>query len=657
MTSAEAAAHSAAPLRRRPLKALAGLGLLLLWSLGLRVWPADPKLTGNRFYDERYGVENLTRLLRDRTLRPANGFYPGLSYLPEAALLAGSIGLQHLTGSEIFAVFDGEGHFSHTGYRLCRLLQAFFGTLSIYLAFRIGRHLASPAVGLLAALLLAVVPWHLRQSIIFKPDILLVAACLLAFAASLWAAERPGAWRFLAAGAAIGVALGAKYNAGPIALPLVFAALAEGGWRDARRWLYLALAVASAIAVFLLSTPYLLLDPGLYTQSFGLTLHGYASKGEQLSGGSHLKVLALGVGALLSDSFHGPLIGAVGLLGFLLAAVLRPPAGEISRGRRLGPRMALVYVAGYAVLYCLSTTYPSEHNWLPLAPFIALSAAWTLLRAWDWLAARSSLLRRPAVVAAALVPAVALLIQPAQYFVYQMAVPRTQDLARVYLNACLQPLGRRVVFDERGDQPPLILSQGKNFALVREVDRLVRIPPDELDRGDAELFPAVRLLGREGPFYRLRLAAGSAIARFEPALLRVRGEALVVVVHPWQSADEAVPSPLSLSPVSQEARRLSAPLPGEARPREILSLEVWLPPTSADLIDQILIDNRPHKLDFTGRQAGRLRFSTDRFQVPALGARVTVVLTRPLPPGLDLELEVRRWRPGAAEGSRSASAG
>jgi hypothetical protein len=638
-------AISTLPLPRHPQRIAAALGLLLLWSLGLRVWVAVPDLTENRFWDERYGVENLSTLLQDGELRPANGFHPGLSYLPAAALLAGSLGLERLTGREVFAVFDGAGGLKPTGYLLCRLLQALAGTLSIYLTFRIGRRFASPAVGLSAALLLAVVPWHVRQSVIFKPDILLVAACLFAFAASLWAADRPDGRRFLAAGAAIGLALGTKFNAGPIALPLAFAALAEGGWRDARRWRDLALGAGAAIAVFLLSTPFLLLDPGLYIGNFSKTLRNYASKGARLGGGSHLKVFEQGVGALLSDSFHGPLIGALGLLGFLLAAVLRPPAEETSRGRRLGPRMALVYAAGYALFYCLSTTNPSEHNWLPLAPFVALSAAWVGLRAWAWLAARSSFLQRPAVVGAILVSAVALVVQPVHSYVYERALPRTEDLARDYLAAHLQPLAGRVVVreSEGEDALPLLLRDARDQVLVRDVDRLDAILKEELDRADAELFPAARLLGREGHFYRLRLGAGTAV-HLAPAVLRVRGEALVLVVHPWHEVDEPALAALALSPVRPGAPRLAATLGSEARPGDVLSLDLWLPRRGANLIDQILVENRPYEPEPTGGLAGRLRFSTDRFEVPAAGARITVVLTGPLPPGLDPELEPRLWR-------------
>src|SRR5260370_32539083 len=130
-------------------------------------------------------------MLVDGQPRPANVSHQGLSYLPHAALLAASEGLHRLTGRAVFGAFAGDDDLSPTGYFLCRLLQALAGTLSLYLTYRIGRRLDSPATGVTAALLLSAVPWHLRQSVIFKPDILLVTASLVPFAASLAGAGPP----------------------------------------------------------------------------------------------------------------------------------------------------------------------------------------------------------------------------------------------------------------------------------------------------------------------------------------------------------------------------------------------------------------------------------------------------------------------------------
>ncbi len=223
---------------RRITGATLALALLLVWAGGLRVWLAAPGLDRGRFWDERYGVENVCSLLLDGQLRPANGFHPGLSYLPHAALLAASAGLHRLSGSAVFAVFSGSDDLSPTGYFLCRLLQVLAAILSLYLAYRIGRRLESPAAGLIAALLLAAVPWHLRQSVIFKPDSLLVAATLAAFAASLAAADRPTRRGLVVAGAVApdrDPARGRRACRRRLAQPATMGRSAAGGDRGRRR--------------------------------------------------------------------------------------------------------------------------------------------------------------------------------------------------------------------------------------------------------------------------------------------------------------------------------------------------------------------------------------------------------------------------------------
>ena len=166
------------------------LPLLLAWSFAVRAWVATPELSSQRFFDERFGVENIRMLVLEGQIKPARGYHPSLSYLPQAALLALSDRLHRATSREVFDVF-GEKGLTASGYLLCRLLQACFGTLSLYLTFLIGRRLFSPGVGLAGALLLSAVDWHIRQSVIFKPDILLLMTCLLAFLWSLKAAEKP----------------------------------------------------------------------------------------------------------------------------------------------------------------------------------------------------------------------------------------------------------------------------------------------------------------------------------------------------------------------------------------------------------------------------------------------------------------------------------
>lgn len=618
-----------------------GLALLLAWSFLLRAWVATPELSASRFWDERYGLDNVRSLLVKGEIRPANGFHPSLSYLPQAALLAASKALHRATGWEAFAVFRGKG-FSPTAYLLCRLLQAVFGTLSIYLTYRLGKRLSSAGVGLAAAFLLSVIEWHLRQSVIYKPDILLVLTSLLAFLWSLDALERQTWQAYLRAGAAIGLALASKFNAGPIALPLVVAALANGGLRQWRRWSFLALAAATAAAVFLILNPFFVLDHDLYAQDFSRTLKNYAIKGK-LDESSHGQVAWHGLLTLLSPSFHGKVVGTLALLGILgmTISLARGKAGD--RAGRIGWTMALVYVFVYGVLYSLSTTNLSPHNWLPVTPYTSLFAAWALFRAWRWLAARWPVLASRGVAAAAAVPLVALLVLPPHAFAYHEVVPSTWTLAQSHLLARLGPLAGRVIYYEDAGKRFVLKRGPQDKAVSRAVKGLDRVPPGVLDGADVEIFRGERLSGTAGDFYRRRIAAVAPrqVVRFEPAAFRALGPPLVALVHPWRK--DGRPIPLALSHPPGERRRLAGSLPPSIAAGEMVSLEIFLPKAWRQRgIGPVLVQGEP--LALTSLGAGERVFS-DRFRVAEPGAEIVIDLRRV---GRRRETPIRvrlhRWR-------------
>jgi len=615
-----------------------GLGLLLVWSFALRFWYGSIELDSRRYWDERYGLENIGALL-DGELRPANGYHPSLSYLPQAALVATSRGLYLATGAEIFRVRyeEKERGFTPTAYFLCRLLQTVFGTLSLYLVFFIGRRLFSPPVGLLAALVLSVVFWHIRQSVIYKPDILLVLTCLLAFALSLRAAERPCRGAYLLAGGAIGLALASKFNAGPIAIPLVVAALV-GGWHDRRRWLWLVMAGALAAGVFLMLNPYVVLDLEIYTTDFRRTLRDYASKGVEHRS-SHLYVLWHGFLSLISANFHGKIIGIVGLLGSIAF-----PAGLVERGagrdRRLGWAMALSYIAAYAVLYSLSTTNPSPHNWLPLTPFVAIFAAAGLWHLWQRVAARWPLLRGRTVGAATVILLTALLAGRANLYAYREVIPTTWEEVGRYLQRELRPVPRRLIWYEKSDHR-LVLRHGPIRAASRGVERLAAVAPELLDRADAEVFLATRLEGATSGFYQKRLAQvePSRVRRFRAEWFRAHGPELVVITHPWHMAGD----PVAMARWAPRANRLVARLPEGLGAGETVSLEIRCPRKLS--VRGVTVMGEPVSLIWAGKPPGAKRLWSERFVVPERAAAVELAIAPDENPArrAAIRVWVHRW--------------
>ncbi len=626
---------SIAPLSRRTARFL--LGILLLWAFGLRAWNATPDLTSTRFWDERYGLQNIELLLRDGQWRPAHGLHPGLSYLPHALVLKGSDLLYELTGKESFAVLQSKSGFTPTAYLLCRLVQAVFGTLSLLIVYAIGTRLGNNRLGLLAAFLLAVVPWHIRQSVIYKADMVLVLAVVLAFYLSLRAIERPTLATYAATGVAIGLAMASKFNGGPAAIPVTLGTLLSSQ-RSKKTFLWLVAAGAISVAVFLLFNPYVLIEPDIYRRSMSRTVRVYARKGRAKGVDTPFDLVPRTLDTLTSPSFHGLLIGIAAFIGLGVLTYLS--IRYIKRSRiAVYWLMALSFVLSYSVLYAVSTPNPSAHNWLPLTPFLALTGAWSLLALWsilgDYLPAR----QRSLLGSTAALGLFVLLGWSANVYVYKSTVPSTGNTALKLLTKSLkQPAGRQVLseFDFR---IPRMQEYRRARLALQQVEALHLLSQRELDRVDSEVFPGVSLDDPEqGPFYRGRMdrLPETKVHVIRPRLFKAWGPEIVVLVHPLRPSGE--PQRGEWVRTAEDRRLYVARLPSQATPARPVSLQFRRPSRSREA--ELLVggetssvvsfrgpDHKPHQI-------------TRRFDVTA-----EVVLRFDVAPKADrIAFVLRRWQ-------------
>lgn len=511
-----------------------GLGALVVAALAVRLWMASADLHAGRFWDERYTLENVAQTIEVGEATPANAYHPALAHLPQAGLLAAARAVCAATAlcdDPIVAAGGrtaGEAAFTPTAYLLARWLQAVFGVLSLVALYRVGRRMFGPAEGLAAAALLAMVPWHVRQSAIFKPDVLLVLLVIVAFEAALAVAERPTLRRHLVAGVFVGLATAAKYNGFVAGIPLFVATLA-GARRAPRRLLLLAAAAAASVVVFLALDPHLVTDTWMFHRDFGGTLRDYGRKGAA-AGTSGVELLLHAVTTLLSTPFHGPLVGAAGLVGLGWIGVGAFGAG-VSRAEREGRLMLAAFPLLYAVTYAVVTTNPSPHNWLPLAPFTALGAAWLGVQGWRRAAARlPERARRPA-AAAALALLVALSTAVGFAYAYPATVPTTLDRAEAYLLAELPgDLGERQVLYEVAEGRRLVVKIGR-----RRKATVVPLASDEAAARRALAGVDAAVVGFDTAL-RLGLLDPGVVPRlrsFRPGFLRAWGPPLVAAVRPW----------------------------------------------------------------------------------------------------------------------------
>lgn len=161
-------------------------------------------------------------------------------------------------------LLNGAGHveFDHLA-AASRALTALVDVGTVLLTFLLGRRLYGVWAGLLAAAFVALTVSHIQLAHFFAVDPYLTFFTVAALLLLLRAGDRPGAWPpLLLAAAAIGLAVGAKFSAVLLFLPLALLLWRDPALRGRRALARLLLAGAFALLVFALTNPFALLDWG-----------------------------------------------------------------------------------------------------------------------------------------------------------------------------------------------------------------------------------------------------------------------------------------------------------------------------------------------------------------------------------------------------------
>jgi hypothetical protein len=623
------------------------LAAVLLASFALRTWDASQGLYAGRHFDERFTFRNVSAILTQGELKPRQAYYLSLSYLPQSAVLAASEALHRLTGSPLFAIYgETSDGISPTAYWLARMLNVLFGVASLWVLFLIGRRLYSPEAGLLAAAVLAAVPRHITSSTEFKPDILVILLTVVTFSWTLAAASRPSLGRFLRVGLGVGLAVATKYTGIASAIPIT-AAVLKNGWRDRRQWLWLLLAGLTSILTFVILNPFL----DVVLRFIPILVYGYSAKGVE-EGSNHWVVFERQVDFLIRN--HGPAVVFFVLLGIvgLLWRIYRP-APEDGEERRIGSMLVLSILLGYSMLHPLGMTLFRSQNYLPVVPFSSLAAAWAMVETWRLVSLRISRLSwRPVAVLLGLGVCGALVAQQAS-IVYDRVVPTSFAAVNNSLLAGLEPPGlRHVVYEASLGR--FVWGDRSRRPLLSPVDRLAGQSPYFLDLADVEVFPGSRITGPDAAFYHGRLdrVAKTQVEIVDRRFLSRRGDAVMVVRHPWDLESE---TEIELDRPAGNPPFLAGRLPeGRFQSGDILSVQVWVPKAAGEDIQSVRLgaDERTMRtisLANTGRHRNRLFRTSPRFALTPGESRESEVR---IPAAREdstegFRLVIYRWRPVA----------
>ena len=271
------------------------------------------------------------------------------------------LGIEHSLSDlpDLNVPIDGSGFTTlPSAFFVARALSALCGVALVWVAYRIGRAISSDArVGLLSALLLAVSPSVLRDSRWMSADAMVTLAATASVLASVNVLSTGRAKDYLLASLLTGLTASLKYNGALVGVSIGAAAMLRDGRRALRNpWLYAAPLLA--LAAFLLTSPYAVLDFQQFWRDF-TSEHTHYATGHDGTGGDTL--------AFYSEYLiQGEGLAALLALGGLVSAVVR--------------RNAKVAVVGaFCVSYfCFINTFVTRNGrtLVPVVPTLLVIAAW-----------------------------------------------------------------------------------------------------------------------------------------------------------------------------------------------------------------------------------------------------------------------------------------
>lgn len=313
-------------------------------------------------------------------------------------------------------VLNGAGRIEyHHLAAVGRFLTALIDTGTVLFTFLLGRRLYGVATGLLAAALLSVAVVHIQLAHFFTSDPYLTFFVVVAiyFMVAAHGDEVAGStqgrrrkWYFVLAAIMVGLAIGSKFTAVLLGLPLLWTAAAVG--TSGKRWALALLGIALAALAFALTNPFAVLDwtcvpsevAGGRNSLFDILsnscyVENILTQNAMVSGRADLGFTRqyagttpyLYFGEMLVRWGLGPLLGLVALAGLVWAIwdvgrSLRGVAGVNDALRRLLSQptvIVLLWVLPYAILtggfYVKFLRYMQ-----PVVPFLIVFGAALLWR-------------------------------------------------------------------------------------------------------------------------------------------------------------------------------------------------------------------------------------------------------------------------------------
>lgn len=248
-----------------------GLPVALLTAALLRFWALHQGVPFSVQVDEPEVMLRAVHMMRTGDLNPHFFDYPAFYMYQQAAVAV----LRFLAGAM-------RGEWSSLAqappeafYVWGRALTAALGTATVWVLYRAGTRWGQ-RTALLAAVMFAVMPLHVRESHFVLTDVPATFFVMVTLLLSLRAHERATLWSFALAGASVGLAAGTKYNGGAAMIIPIVACVMTPAARPSRA-AAIASVVACAAIAFLAVAPYTFLDLPTFLNQFARLSAEYRS--------------------------------------------------------------------------------------------------------------------------------------------------------------------------------------------------------------------------------------------------------------------------------------------------------------------------------------------------------------------------------------------
>lgn len=408
-----------------------GLAAVMVAAVLLRFWNLGHGIPYAIGVDEPEIMERVVHMMRTADFNPHFFHYPGFYFYVQliaacARFITGAMGGLWISLDQVSAA---------DFYFWGRAVTALFGSATVFLVHQIGQRWGARHA-LLAAGLMALNPYHVRESHYVLTDVPLTFFTTLTLLLTLRAHEKATPGAFAWAGAAAGLAAATKYNGAAVLLVPLIAAWMTPSEKHARIVQALT-ATGACMGAFLVAAPYTVLDLPAFLNGFGQLMAWFAPR---TRGGEPGWLIYL---KHLRGSLQWPaLVLACGGLGF---GIWRSATGP---GR---VRWLLIVVFPLVFFYMIATRYQIYGRYLlPILPFLCVLAA-------NAVVSGVSLLRRfniPRAPRTALITAltIAALLPPALEAIgFDRLVGKvsTQELAYQWITLNVPPKAR-VVIETRG---------------------------------------------------------------------------------------------------------------------------------------------------------------------------------------------------------------